>query len=158
MNIVVILHINEIIVYCIFYSITLPGGHIPVLLIASEEINHLPWICTTVTVPRFWPFVWGKQLLQNVEMVLSLQNQKQDRHHLFGSDRPPVAGVYLLSPWDCGPWGTSCIGTGRVGRIERDKIVTPKKPFLINFLRADWTLPSVYNPQREFGLPSEACV
>lgn len=56
---------------------------------------------------------------------------------MFGSDRPPVAGICLLSPRDCASCGTSYIGTGVVGVIERDKIVTLKKPFFINLLKED---------------------
>lgn len=48
-----------------------------------------------------------------------------------------LVGICLLSPRDCGSFATSYTGTGGVGVIEREKIVTPKKPFFINLLRED---------------------
>lgn len=45
--------------------------------------------------------------------------------------------VGICRPRDCGSFATSYTGTGGVGVIERDKIVTPKNPFFINLLRED---------------------
>ena len=77
---------------------------------------------------------------------------------MFGCDRPPLAVTYLLPPQDCGSFGTSYVGAGVVGVVERDKIMIPKKLFFMNLLREDRVLSSVYNPQRDLALSAGPCV